>query len=70
MHQIYQMYYQKCIHIKSDIHIAVMQIKSTQQEPGLPSPAMLLFNHPIRSIMPISTDHQLIQIMIMGIMKH
>ena len=36
-----------------DIHIAFLQIKSTLLGPGLPSHAMLLFNCPIRGIMPI-----------------
>ena len=53
MHQIHEAYYQKCIDTKSDICIALLQVRSTLVEPGLPSPAMLLFNHPIQSIMPI-----------------
>ena len=43
----------KCIEINNDIHVALLQIKSTPLEPGLPSPASLLFNHPIWSIMTI-----------------
>ena len=38
---------------KSDMDIALLQIRSTPLGPGLPCPAMLLFNHPIRGIMPI-----------------
>ena len=30
-----------------------MQIRATPLEPGLPSPAILLFSHPIRGIIPI-----------------
>ena len=37
----------KCIETNEDIHIALLQIRATQLEPGLPSPATLLFNHPI-----------------------
>ena len=35
------------------MHIAYLQIRSTPLWSGLPSPATLLFNHPIRGIMPI-----------------
>ena len=45
--------YQKCIDTKPDIHIALLQIRSTLLGPGLSSPAMLLFNHTIQGIMPI-----------------
>ena len=37
----------KCIETNEDIHLALLQIRSTPLEPGLPSPATLLFNHPI-----------------------
>ena len=43
----------KCIHTKSNKHIAVLQIRSTQLQPALPSHATLLFNIPARGIMPI-----------------
>ena len=43
----------KCIETNDDIHIALLQIRTTHLEPGLLSPAMLLFNHPKWSIMPI-----------------
>ena len=45
------------------MHIALLQIRSTPLWPGLPGPATLLFNHPIRVIMtilsrlPISTNN-------------
>ena len=39
--------------MKSDIHIALLQIRSTLLGPGLPSPAMLLCNHPITCIRPV-----------------
>ena len=51
-------------HIKTndDTHIALLQIRATPLEPGLPSPAMLLFYHPIQGIMPIINRYQLILI--------
>ena len=42
-----------CLDNKSDPQIALLQIRSTPIGPGLPRPAMLLFNQPIRGIMPI-----------------
>ena len=44
----------KCIDTKSDIHIILLQIRSTPLRPRMPSPAKLLCNHPIRDIMPIT----------------
>ena len=38
----------------SDIHIALLQIRSTPLGQGLPSPATLLFNCLVRGIMPIT----------------
>ena len=49
MHHIYKVHYEKCIDTKSDINIALLQIRLTLLGPGLPSLAMLLFNHPIIS---------------------
>ena len=43
----------KCIDTNDDIHTALLQKRATPLEPGLPSPAMLLFNHPMWGIMPI-----------------
>ena len=37
----------KCIENNDDIHIALLQIRAMPLEPGLPSQARLLFNHPI-----------------------
>ena len=37
---------------QSNPHIALLQIKSTPLRPGMPSPATLLFNYPIRGAMP------------------
>ena len=52
MHQAHKVNTKNCFYTKSDPHIALLQIRSTPLGPGLPSPATLLFNHPIRSIMP------------------
>ena len=53
MCQTYKVITQKCFDTKSDPHIALLQIRSTPLGLGLPSPTTLLFNHPIRGIMPI-----------------
>ena len=36
-----------------DIHMAILQIRTTSLGQGLPSPTMLLFNCPVRGIMPV-----------------
>ena len=59
----------KCIHTRLDIHIALLQIRSTMLGPGLPSPATLLFNHPIRDIMPVVNRPLINSILMMNIMK-
>ena len=43
----------KCIDTNSDHHICLWQIRSTSLGQGLLSPVTLLFNCPIRDIMPI-----------------
>ena len=53
MHQFYKANTQKCQDTKSGTHIALLQMRSTPLGPVLPSPTMLLFNHPIRGIIPI-----------------
>ena len=53
MHKTYKANTQKFFDTKSDPHIALLQIRSTPLGLGLPSPATLLFNHPIRGIMAI-----------------
>ena len=55
MHQIYQVYTQKCFDAKSDPHIASLQIRSAPLGLGLLRPTTLLLHHPIRGIMPILT---------------
>ena len=43
----------KCIETNEDKHVALLQIRSASLEPGLLSPATLLFNCIIPGIMPI-----------------
>ena len=43
----------ECIKTNEDKHAALLQIRATPLEPGLPCPATLLFNHPIWGIMTI-----------------
>ena len=53
MYKIHKAYYEKCIKTNEDIHVALLQIRSTPLEPGLVRLATLLFNNPIQGIMPI-----------------
>ena len=43
----------KCFDTNADPHIALLQIQMTPLGPGLPRLSTLLFNHPIKGIMPI-----------------
>ena len=43
----------KCFDSGSNVHIALLQTRTTLLGQELPSPAMLLFNCPIRGIMPV-----------------
>ena len=42
-----------CFDSGSDVHIALLQKRTTPLGQGLPSPATLLFNCPVRGIMPV-----------------
>ena len=42
-----------CLDSGGDIHMASLQIHTTPLGPGLPSLAMLLFNHLVHSVMPV-----------------
>ena len=53
MYKICKAHIKKCFYSKGDPNIALLQIEMTLLGPELPSPATLLFNHPIRGIMPI-----------------
>ena len=48
--------------------MAMLQIRTTAMGQGLPSPAMLLFNCPVRGIMPV-IDRPPINIMMMNIIR-
>ena len=43
----------KCFDSRSDPQIALLQMQMTPLGQGLPSPAMMLFNCPVRGIMPV-----------------
>ena len=43
----------KCFDSRSDPHISLLQIQMTPLGQGLPSPAMVLLNCPIRGAMPV-----------------
>ena len=43
----------KCIDSRNDMHIALLQIRTTPMGQGLHCPATLLFNGPVRGIMPV-----------------
>ena len=51
MYQTYKVNTEKYVDTKFDPHIDFLQIKSSPLGLGLPSPAALLFNHPVRGIM-------------------
>ena len=42
----------KCRQSNNDVNFALLQIRSTPIGTGIPSPAMLLFNKPIRVLLP------------------
>ena len=52
----------RCFYTKPDMNLALLQIRSTIREPGLPTSAMLLINCLVRGIMlrfsrsPINVD--------------
>ena len=43
----------KCLDSGGDIHMAMLQIRTTPLGQGLPSPATLLFNCPVRGLTPL-----------------
>ena len=50
---MYKVYTKKCFDTKCDLHITLLQIRITPLGLGFPSLGAMLFNHPIRGIMPI-----------------
>ena len=59
----------KCFVTKSDPHTALLQIRLTLLWPGLPSPATLLFNHPIRGLM-LTINRPPTGVLMMNITRH
>ena len=43
----------KCFEITSDIHLTLLQNRSSPLQPGLPRLAKLLFNYPIMHTIPV-----------------
>ena len=43
----------KCLNTNTYTYLALLQVTSTPPGPGLPSPVTLLYNHPVRNIMPV-----------------
>ena len=59
MYKIHTAYYEKCMETNEDIHVDLLQIRAIPLEPGLPSPATLLFNHPMQGMnrLQINSDN-------------
>ena len=53
MHKICKAHTKKCFVSRSYPHTALLQIQMTPLGQGIPSPATMLFNHPIRGIMTV-----------------
>ena len=53
MYQVCKMYIQKCTDSGGDINMVLLQIHTTPLGQGLPSPATLMFNRQVCSIMPV-----------------
>ena len=43
----------KCFYTNQDVNLALLQMRSTPVRNGLPSPATVLFNRPIRELSPM-----------------
>ena len=52
MHKVHEMHIKKCFDTNNDTYLALLQGYLTPIDPGLPRPVTLLFNRPIRGIMP------------------
>ena len=55
MHQTHKENAQKCSKINSETHIALLPVRTTPLGPGLPSPAVQIFNHPTKGIIPVDS---------------
>ena len=54
MYHVHQAYHHKCFDTNADVNKGFFQVRSTPPfGPGIPSPAVLLFNIPIRGGMPV-----------------
>ena len=53
MHRICEVYCQKCFDNNNDVSFALLQVRMMPINAGLPSPATLLFNRPIRALLPL-----------------
>ena len=61
--------HEKDIDTNDGIHLALLQIRVTPLDPGIPSAAMLLFNHPTQGTMPMINRMPMIQITMVTIVK-
>ena len=52
MHKISDAYHQKCFDNNNNIKLVLLQIRLMPIGAGFPSPATLLFNRPIRALLP------------------
>ena len=52
MHKFFEVYHEKCLDNIDDVSLALLQMRSTPIGAGLPSPATLLFNRPIKGLLP------------------
>ena len=53
MHQICKMHTKEIFESRSDPNLTLLQIRMTPLGQGLPSPATILFTHPMRGIMTV-----------------
>ena len=53
MHQIHEVDTQECLDTRADACLVLLQVRSIPLRYGVPSLAALLFNHPIRGIIPV-----------------
>ena len=51
-HKVCEMYYQKFLDTNKDVSLTLLQIQSAPIGTWLPSPVMLLFNRPIKFLLP------------------
>ena len=59
MHTIHEAHYQKCPDNNDDVNLALLQVRSTSIGTGLPCLATLLFNRPMRVLLPQMNREQI-----------